>query len=203
MAQHYLAHFGSRTIEEAQVRNYGAILDRMRDAPGADLLGPEEREFIARRDSFYMASLSETGWPYIQHRGGPPGFLRVLAPDRLAFADLRGNRQMLSTGNIAANERVSLFLVDYPRRERLKILGRARVALARDETGFARLLAPPELAGKVERVVTIEVVSFDWNCPKYITPRYSAAEVEELVSPMRARIAELEQQLRAASDVSS
>src|SRR6266581_6268914 len=114
-----------------------------------DLLTAEEFEFISRRDSFYMASVTENGWPYVQHRGGKSGFLRVLSPSQLAFADYKGNRQMLSTGNLAANDRVALFLMDYPRRERLKILGHARVLDAREHRDLAEQLTPtPDLGEK-------------------------------------------------------
>jgi predicted pyridoxine 5'-phosphate oxidase superfamily flavin-nucleotide-binding protein len=165
-------------------------------APERDPLTDEERTFIAARDSFYMATITETGWPYIQHRGGHRGFLRVVSPTQLAFADYKGNRQMLSTGNLAANDRAALFLMDYPRRERLKILGHARVEDVRQHAGLVAKLAEPEVHRLVERLFFIEVISFDWNCPKYITPRYTAAEVENAVEPLRQRIAELEAQLK-------
>ena len=126
MAKKYLEIAVTPSVVEAQKRSFGRAA-RLESGLDRDALGPEETEFIAARDSFYMATVSETGWPYIQHRGGRPGFLRVVDPHTLAFADYRGNRQLLSTGNVAANDRVSLFLMDYPRRERLKILGHARV----------------------------------------------------------------------------
>jgi predicted pyridoxine 5'-phosphate oxidase superfamily flavin-nucleotide-binding protein len=143
-----------------------------------------------------MATITENGWPYIQYRGGPRGFLRVVSPTQLAFADYRGNRQMLSTGNLAANDRVALFLMDYPRRERLKILGHARIEDARQHPELVAQLGEPEVQRIVERLFFIEIISFDWNCPKYITPRYTAAEVEKAVEPLRQRIAELEAQLK-------
>ena len=143
------------------------------------------------------ATITESGWPYIQHRGGPQGFLRVISPTQLAFADYKGNRQMLSTGNLAANDRVALFLMDYPRRERLKILGHARVEDARQHAELVAKLAEPEVHRLAERLFFIEVISFDWNCPKYITPRYTAAEVEKADEPLKQRIAELEAQLKA------
>jgi len=158
-------------------------------------LTEEEIQFIQARDSFYMATVSETGWPTIQHRGGVPGFLRVLSPTRLAFADYKGNRQLLSTGNLAVNARVALFLMDYPNRERLKILGHARVEGARQHPELLAQLAEPEVRDIVERLFFIDVIAFDWNCHKYITPRYTAAEVEQAVAPLRQRIAELEAQL--------
>lgn len=160
-----------------------------------DPLTEEERAFIAARDSFYMATVTGDGWPYVQHRGGAPGFLRVLGPTRLAFADRRGNRQLLSTGNLAANDRVALFLMDYPRRERLKILGHARVEDARRDPGLVAQVAGPGSQDDVERVFVVDVLSFDWNCPRHITPRHSDAEVESVVAPLRRRIAELEARL--------
>ena len=162
-------------------------------APEINPLTREEAAFIAARDSFYMATVNSDGWPYLQHRGGPAGFLKVLDPQTLGFADFKGNRQLVSTGNLAASDRVSLFLMDYPRRERLKILGHARVLDARDERDLAAQLTPtPDLLGKVERLFLIQVVSFDWNCPQYITPRYTEAEVQVAVAPLRQRIADLE-----------
>ncbi|MGO8925356.1 MAG: hypothetical protein ACLQU3_00315 [Limisphaerales bacterium] len=120
-----------------------------------------------------------------------------MSPTQLAFADYKGNRQMLSTGNLAANDRVAVFLMDYPRRERLKILGHARIEDARQHSELVVQLAEPEVHRIVERLFFIEVISFDWNCPKYITPRYTAVEVEKAVAPLRQRIAELEAQLKA------
>ena len=158
-------------------------------------LTEEEIQFIQKRDSFYLATVSETGWPAIQHRGGVPGFLRVLSPTRLAFADYKGNRQLLSTGNLTVNDRVALFLMDYPNRERLKILGHARVEDARQHPELLAQLAEPEVREMVERLFLIDVIAFDWNCHKYITPRYTAAEVEQAVALLRQRIAELEAQL--------
>ncbi len=151
--------------------------------------------FITMRDSFYLATVNEAGWPYIQHRGGPAGFLHVIDPKTLAFADFHGNRQLLSTGNILAHARVALFLMDYPHRTRLKILGHARVENAHEHPDLAAQLAIPDTRKHVERIFFIDVVAFDWNCPKYIIPRYSAEDIERLVTPLRARITELESQL--------
>ncbi len=167
-------------------------------APPRDPLTDDERAFIAERDSFYLATISESGWPYIQHRGGPKGFLRVLDPHTLAFGDFNGNRQLLSTGNLATNDRVALFLMDYPRRERLKILGHARVLDAKENPKLIPQILPAGFKPtQVERIFIVDVVSFDWNCPQYITPRFTAEEVEAAVAPMRQRIAELERQLAA------
>lgn len=182
-------------VLDAQQRYYGRA-NHDAEAPPPDELSSVEEAFIAARDSFYMATVTENGWPYIQHRGGPAGFLRVIGPNRLGFADVRGNRQMLSTGNVAANDRVALFLMDYPQRSRLKILGHAAIVAATEAPELAAELTLPG-SGPVERIVTIDVIAFDWNCPKYITPRYTKAEVESVVGSLRTRIAELEAQLAA------
>jgi len=195
MAERFMQNVLTPSVLAAQERYYGRRAS-IGSAPERDPLTDEERTFIEARDSFYMATITETGWPYIQHRGGPRGFLRVVSPTQLAFADYNGNRQMLSTGNLAANDRVALFLMDYPHRERLKILGHARIEDARQHPELVAQLAEPEVHRIVERLFFIEIISFDWNCPKYITPRYTAGEVEEAVAPLRQRIAELEAQLK-------
>jgi predicted pyridoxine 5'-phosphate oxidase superfamily flavin-nucleotide-binding protein len=166
---------------QAQQRHYGRSMQVLDDTE-PDRLGDDEVEFIAGRDSFYLASVSPDGWPYIQHRGGPKGFLKVIDRGKLAFADLKGNRQLITTGNLANNDRVSLFLMDYPRKQRLKILGHATMLDAREHKELADQVAPAELRARVERVMTIEVVGFDWNCPAYITPRFSEAEIKQALA---------------------
>lgn len=183
-------------VLEAQRQAYGRAV-AVPVQPAVDPLGEDEMNFIAERDSFYLASVSSTGWPYIQHRGGAPGFLRVLGPTRLGFADYSGNRQLISTGNVAANDRVSLFLMDYPRQTRLKIIGHASVQDARTNPELAASLVALREKAPIERLFVIDVVSFDWNCPKYITPRFTAAEIKTAVAPLQARIRELEAQLAA------
>jgi len=195
MATKYLDLMFTDPVQKAQEKYYGAS-ERIEGAPERDPLREEEVDFIQSRDSFYMATVTQTGWPYVQHRGGKPGFLRVISPTSLAFADYKGNRQMISTGNLAATDRVALFLMDYPGRTRLKILGHARVEDARQHPELVVQLAEPEVQRIVERLFFIEIVSFDWNCPKYITPRYTAAEVEAVVAPLKQRIAELEAELK-------
>jgi predicted pyridoxine 5'-phosphate oxidase superfamily flavin-nucleotide-binding protein len=144
-----------------------------------DALGPMERDFIARRDSFYLASVTVDGWPYVQHRGGPKGFLRVLDERTLAFADFAGNKQYITAGNLETNDRVALFLMDYPQQARLKIIGHAKWV-----EGDEELLAKARVEGygaKVERVMVVEVVGFDWNCSQHITPRWTAEEIQEVM----------------------
>ena len=166
--------------------------------PETDPLTPDEVDFIVSRDSFYLATVSETGWPYLQHRGGPPGFLKVLGPNLIGFADFKGNRQLISGGNLTTTDRVALFLMDYPHRARLKLLGHARVLDAREYPELADQIAPASLRGKAERLFLIQVVSYDWNCSQHITPRFTAAEIETYTAPLKARIAQLEAQLAAA-----
>lgn len=161
-------------------------------APHHDRLGAAEADFIAARDSFYMASVSETGWPYLQHRGGPEGFLRVLDERTLGFADLRGNRQYLSLGNLSADDRICLFLMDYGNRARLKLFGRARFHDLAAEPELASRLVVPGYGAVAERGVTIAVEAFDWNCPQHITPRFSEAELAPALAPVRERLAALE-----------
>ncbi len=141
-------------------------------------LSPAEAGFIGERDGFYLASVSETGWPYVQYRGGPAGFLTVLEPALLGFGDFRGNRQYITTGNVTANDRVSLFLMDYAHRQRLKIFGRIRIIDAADDPSLAERLTMPDYSARVERLVLIGVEAFDWNCPQHITPRFTLAELQ-------------------------
>jgi predicted pyridoxine 5'-phosphate oxidase superfamily flavin-nucleotide-binding protein len=158
----------------------------------ADALGEDESAFIAQRDSFYIASVSETGWPYVQHRGGPKGFVRVLDEHTLGFAYYRGNRQYVSIGNISKNDRVALIFVDYPHRARLKILAHASVVTEADSPETLRKLIVPSYQAHVERGLVLKVDGFDWNCPQHITPRFTEEEVQEAASPLLARIEALE-----------
>lgn len=164
-----------------------------------DTLGPREAEFLAAADSFYMATVSETGWPYVQHRGGPVGFVRVLSPTRIGFADFRGNVQYVSAGNAATNDRVAIIVMDYVHKQRLKLLGRLRfVDVADADPEFVRRVELPEYRARMERVALIDVEAYDWNCPQHITQRFSLAQVEAASAPLRARIAELEEALQRA-----
>lgn len=144
-------------------------------------LGPYEIEFIGERDSFYQGTVGENGWPYVQHRGGPAGFLKVLGPNTIGYADFTGNRQYISVGNIEGDDRVSLFLMDYPSQRRLKIWGRARLVDEDSEPALLARLESPDYRARVERGVIITVEAFDWNCPKYITPRFTEQEVRAVV----------------------
>ena len=191
-------------LTAAQRRFYGQAQEFSPGAGGErTALGADEIGFIAARDSFHLATVSENGWPYVQHRGGPAGFLRVLDAHALAFADLRGNRQLLSTGNLAVpgHDRVALFPMAYSNRTRLKVMGHARVLDAREEPALAGQVAPDaSLRARIERIFVVSVISFDWNCPQHITPRYTREEIETAIAaPLRARIAELESRLASAA----
>jgi predicted pyridoxine 5'-phosphate oxidase superfamily flavin-nucleotide-binding protein len=157
-----------------------------------DKFTSEEAAFIARRDSFYMATISETGWPYVQHRGGPPGFLKVVDEKTLAFADYRGNRQYISVGNLRADDRAALILMDYAHRTRLKIFAHVETAPLEANPGFATLVAMPGYKAKPERILLLRLVAFDWNCPQHITPRFTEAEIGDSVRPLRDRLAAVE-----------
>lgn len=182
------------SVRQAEERYYGRS-NPTPAMPENDRLTANEIDFIQSRDSFYMASVSETGWPYIQHRGGERGFLRVLGAGRLAFADFTGNGQLLSVGNIGKADKVALFLMDYPRRTRLKILGRAQIEDARGHSKIAGQFSDAEQAHLVERLFFIEVIAFDWNCPQHITPRFALDEMKELILPLLLRIEEMESRL--------
>lgn len=158
----------------------------------SDRFTESEAGFIAERDSFYMASVSETGWPYVQHRGGPPGFLKMIDDRTLAFADYRGNRQYISTGNLAANDRACLFLVDYPHRARLKIYARVDILDLEAEPGLTQAVTDPEYRAKLERIFRLRLEAFDWNCPQHITPRFTELQITSMLQPMRERMAQLE-----------
>lgn len=156
-----------------------------------------EEAFIGARDSFYIASAADTGWPYVQYRGGPRGFLKVIDETTLAFADFRGNRQYISVGNLHANDRVALILIDYPRRARLKILAHAeRLTLDEDPALLARVWEPSYRA-KPERIFRLRLAAFDWNCPQHIVPRFTEAEVSRAVQPLHDRIQSLEAENQA------
>lgn len=196
MSLRYLNQMVTPSVNAAQDQFFGRHQE-LPATPTADQLGAEEVEHIESRDSFYMATINEHDWPYLQHRGGPAGFLKVLSPTQLGFADYRGNRQLLSTGNLAHNDRVSLFLMDYPSKSRLKILGHAHVLHPEDNPTLTARLIDPSTATRVERFFLIDVDSYDWNCSQYITPRFTSEQVTTALNPLKTRIAELEDEIRS------
>jgi predicted pyridoxine 5'-phosphate oxidase superfamily flavin-nucleotide-binding protein len=179
------------SVRAAQAANGADKLWSQFDGDRAfDRFTEAETRFIAARDSFYMATVSQTGWPYVQHRGGPPGFLRVLDPTTLAFADFRGNRQYISLGNLMGEGRMALILVDYANRARLKIYAHAEVVDLAAEPGLAAAVALPGYRGKPERAFVLRLDAFDWNCAQHITPRFTPSDLE----PLHLRLGELEQE---------
>lgn len=159
-----------------------------------DAFTGDEAAFIGERDSFYIATVSETGWPYVQHRGGPAGFLKVVDATTLAFADYRGNRQYISTGNVSANDKACLFLMDYKRRARLKVYVHVETLGVDDDPALTKLVTVPGYKAKIERIFRLRLVSFDWNCPQHITPRFTEEEVAAATKPLRDRLAQLEEE---------
>jgi uncharacterized protein len=162
-------------------------------AASADRLGPDETAFIGERDSVYMASVGSTGWPYIQHRGGTKGFLKVIDDRTIAFADFAGNKQFISTGNLTTDNRLAMILVDYPQQARLKILGRVEIIDGERAAEWIERVRDPQEKTAIERVFVIHVEAFDWNCPQHITPRYTAEEIQEAVSGVEEQLRQLRQ----------
>lgn len=175
--------------KNGSARAYAKFLEP--EADRADRIGPGEIEFIEQRDGFYQASVSDNEWPYVQFRGGPVGFLKILDDQTIAYADFRGNRQYLSVGNLTDNNRVSLILMDYPNRRRLKVWGRARLVSANDNPGLIAKLQDPNYRALPERAVVISVVALDWNCPQHIPQRMTLQELEHQLKPVRDEIERL------------
>ncbi|MGI4878784.1 MAG: pyridoxamine 5'-phosphate oxidase family protein [Janthinobacterium lividum] len=193
MANAFLTIATTPSVLAAQVANGSAgLYDNVGGNRPSDRFGSAEAAFIAARDSFYMASVSESGWPYVQHRGGPQGFLKMLDETTLAFPDFRGNRQYISLGNTAANDRVAVFLMDYPRRRRLKLYARIEVRELAADPALAAKLDLAGYRGLPERAFLLHLEAFDWNCPQHITPRFTEAEIAAASAPLNARLTELE-----------
>jgi predicted pyridoxine 5'-phosphate oxidase superfamily flavin-nucleotide-binding protein len=194
-------HYGEIAFTE-QVRNvqerygsrrfYDRHTGRASGVPGPDPLTPDVTDYLADRDSFYLATVGETGWPYVQFRGGPRGFLRVIDDHTIGWADFRGNLQHVTTGNLTGHDRVALIVMDYPARQRLKVFGRARVVFADEDAALLDSLRHPDYDAVVERAMVVSVDAFDWNCHRHITPRYTVEELEPLIIGFRQRIEALE-----------
>ena len=197
MSKHYGAIAFTDAVRDVQ-RDHGShgFYDRKRvqgtAVPGIDALTEDEKDYLAGRDSFYLATTSETGWPYVQFRGGPAGFLRAVDDNTIGWADFRGNLQYISTGNLTRNDRVALIVMDYVHRRRLKIYGHARIVTAEEDPTLLSTFAHPGYDAAVERAVIVTVEAFDWNCPQHITPRFTAAELEPHIAPLRRQLAALQ-----------
>ena len=200
MARGFLDIAGTPSVKAAQAANgvVRSTTDEANTEPAR--FTAAEAQFIAAGDSFDLASVSETGWPYVQHRGGPPGFLRVVGESTLAFADFRGNRQYVSLGNITANDRVALLLMDYANRRRLKIYARIEAKDLNAEPQLAEALTLPGYRAKPERLFVLHLEAFAWNCPQHITRRFTEQEIGQALAPVRARIAQLEAENKMLRD---
>lgn len=185
-------HYGSRKAFE-RIESRGVSGD-------AAALGDAEIDFIESRDGFYMATVNENGQPYIQFRGGPAGFIKVLDDRTLAFADFRGNLQYISVGNLKANDRAALFLMDYAHRQRLKLLVRVEVKDAADEPDLIERLETQGYKAKIERAMILHVEALDWNCPQHITPRYTINEIKGMLKPLNEYIEKLENEITQLRD---
>jgi uncharacterized protein len=173
-------------------RRQYARLEQLGEVRGG--LGPDEKEYLGERDTFYMASVGESGWPYVQHRGGPKGFLKVIDDTTLAFADFRGNKQYISTGNLLTNNRVALIVVDYPRQLRLKLLGRAEIFEGEKAKNFLPKVWDPEYRAVTERVYVIRLEAFDWNCQQHLVPRYTEEEIRDVLEPIEKQMQGLQKE---------
>ena len=180
MPQNFTNYAFTDSVKLAQEK-YGSreAYARMEQAGDKFELSERERDFIESRDSFYMATVGENGWPYVQFRGGPPGFLKVLDATTLGMVDFRGNRQYISVGNIHATKKASLFLIDYPSRRRLKIWAESQVLEPQADRELLARLSLPDYEAVVERIIVFNVVAYDWNCPQHITPRFTAEEIKQ------------------------
>ncbi|HRH76286.1 MAG TPA: pyridoxamine 5'-phosphate oxidase family protein [Cellvibrionaceae bacterium] len=168
-------------------------------ADARNCLSAWEADYIAARDSFYQATVGENGWPYVQHRGGPAGFVKVFDERTLGYADFRGNRQYISVGNLNANDRISLIFMDYAQQRRLKIWGHAQLVHEQDNPQLINALKDPAYRAPVERAVIIQVEAYEWNCPQHITPRYTESEINQLVESLREENNQLKNQLTQLS----
>jgi len=200
MAQNYRHTLFSDAVKALQER-HGSRASYVKLDAGADgtpdRLTIKELGFIALRDSFYIASVTADGWPYMQHRGGPAGFLRHIEGNRIGFADYRGNRQYISTANLAGNDRVSLFLMDYPNKDRLKLVGHAHSVELADDPAAVTSLMPEGYRAIPERAFFIDVIGWEWNCSQHITPRFTEAEISAAIKPMAAELARLRAEVAA------
>ena len=194
MAQNYRHTLFNDAVKALQERHgsRAAYLKMDAGADGTpDALTAKELDYIALRDSFYMASVTPDGWPYMQHRGGPAGFLRHIAGNRIGFADYRGNKQYISTANLAGNDRVSLFLMDYPNKDRLKLVGHAHSIELADDPSLVTSMMPEGYRAVPERAFLIDVIGWEWNCSQHIKPRFTEAEISAAIQPMAAELNQL------------
>lgn len=186
----------SDSVKQAQIESgTRRANERYESVERLSELTENETWFIGERDGFYMATVNENGHPYVQFRGGPKGFLKVLDEKTLAYADFRGNLQNISIGNLKANSKAALILMDYSNRARLKILAEIEVINAKDDPCLIAKLEMPGYRAKVERAMILRIAAYDWNCPQHITPRYTLEEIEQAIKPLREKIVELQSEV--------
>lgn len=183
---------GKKLQEQMGSRKIYARLERDSYVDG---LTENEISFLSRQTSFYMATVGKNDFPYIQHRGGPKGFLKVLDKQRIGFLDFRGNKQYISVGNIATNNKVALIIVDYPSKTRLKVLAKTEIIEMYDDPVLMDLLNLDDYKFEPERIVVFHVEAYDWNCSQHITPRYMLEDIEATFAPQRAYVEKLEAEL--------
>ncbi len=183
---------------KAQQEKYGSRKSyaRMEAVARGNEIGENEAAFIAARDSFYLATVGESGFPYVQFRGGPQGFLKVLNTKTLAYADFRGNLQYVSVGNLTRNDKAALILMDYANRQRLKIYARIEVIEAKDRPELIAQLQDASYDAEIERAMVLHLEAFDWNCPQHITQRFTIEEIRELNAPLYEHVSKLEAEIK-------
>ena len=197
MAKNYASLAFTDAVKEIQEKQGSRCsYARMEQNSYVDGLTENEIIFISGRDSFYMATIGENSYPYIQHRGGPKGFIKVLDTKRLGIVDFKGNAQYISVGNIATHNNVALIMVDYPARARLKLYAKARIVELQDDPALHAQLDLEGYKFRPERMMLFDVEAYDWNCPQHITPRYTAAEINEVLAPQREYITQLETEVK-------
>ncbi|MBL8205999.1 MAG: pyridoxamine 5'-phosphate oxidase family protein [Blastocatellia bacterium] len=191
------AEIAFTTNVKAEQERYGSRRQyaRMEQMARGTQLSEAEAEFIRKRDGFYLSTVGENGYPYIQFRGGPTGFLKVLDAQMLAYADFRGNMQYISVGNLKGSDKAALFLMDYAHQQRLKIYARVEVIEAKDAPELIAKLQDPTYQATIERAMVLHIEAFDWNCPQHITPRFTMEEIREINAPLYEHIAQLEAEI--------
>ena len=197
MSKHYASIAFTDDVRAVQSEHgsdgfYGRKAAAGKASRGADPLTEDEKDYLSERDGFFLASVSETGWPYVQFRGGKPGFIRSLDDHTIGWADFRGNLQYVSTGNVSGDDRVAIIALDYAHQRRLKIFGHARIVTIEDDPELVRSLTDDTYDAVIERVVLVDVEAYDWNCQQHITPRFTVAELESALTPLRDQLTSLQ-----------
>ena len=196
MAKNFAEIAFSDAVKELQEKNGSRKnYERMEKNQVRNGLTENEIGFIEDRDSFYMASMGENGFPYIQHRGGPKGFVKILDPKRIGFIDFKGNMQFISVGNIATNNNVALIMIDYPTKTRLKIYAKAEIVELKDNPQLYDVLNLEDYEFRPDRMMILHIEAFDWNCPQHITARYTYEDIEEVFTSQKTVIANLEKEV--------